>query len=360
MADIRGLELDAKGRPGAAAEIVTSGGTRLYLLPIESFPGHVNNVVLVDLPGEPVLFDVGTTISLGELEERFEEIGRRFGVTTRLDDVREAIVSHAHLDHFGAAKEIRGRGIPIACHELDARVIRRFEERRVEVSRDLEILLRRSGEPDDEVARLVKMYGAGMRLFDALEPDRLLHGGDEPRPGWRVIHVPGHSGGMIALAIDDVVLTADHLLAKITPAQFPEWLTPRCGLREYLASLRRLDEAGPFALGLGAHEAPIGDVAARIRETELHHDERLARVLELCRGTTVSEIARGMFGRPSGYGALLALAETSAHVEYLVEHGHARLENAAEIAGRPHAATRYVPTGRPLVAVSRAGDVAIE
>lgn len=348
MAEVRGLELDAKRRPRTVAEIVTSAGTRLYLLPIETFPGHLNNVFLIDAPSGPVLFDVGTTLSLAELEERLEEARTRFGVTVRLADIREAILSHAHLDHIGAAEVLKERGVPVACHRHDARVLRRYADRRMEVSRDMEIFLRRAGEEESEVERLVTMYRSGTRLFDALEADRVLGEDDAPLPGARLVHVPGHAAGMIALVIDDVVLTADHVLAKITPAQFPEWLTPRTGLREYLASLDRLEAAGPFALGLGAHEAPIPDVAARIQETRAHHEVRLERVLELSPGRTISEISRSMFGVQKGYGTLLALAETAAHIEYLAERGHVRLMDREDLAGRPDGIVRYTATERPL------------
>ena len=37
MATIGGFDTDKKGRPKSAAEIVTSSGTRIYLLPVETF-----------------------------------------------------------------------------------------------------------------------------------------------------------------------------------------------------------------------------------------------------------------------------------------------------------------------------------
>ena len=82
MASITDFATDDKGRPAEPAEVVTSGGTRIYLLPIETFPGHVNNVYLVDHPDYPLLFDVGTQSGHAELRSRFQEVEERFGVKT--------------------------------------------------------------------------------------------------------------------------------------------------------------------------------------------------------------------------------------------------------------------------------------
>jgi glyoxylase-like metal-dependent hydrolase (beta-lactamase superfamily II) len=345
---LHGLELVGGRRPKAAAKIVTGGGTRIYLLPVESFPNHHNNVYYIDDDRHPTLFDVGTAQAHEQLVARFEEIRARFGVKKNLVDLREAVVSHAHIDHFGNAHTIRDLGVPITIHEQDARVLGCFEERRVLVTRDIEIFLRRAGLEQQRVSELTSLYGSGKRLFKDLAPDRTLRDGDTIGPGWRVIHVPGHCAGMIALAVDDVVLTADHLLARITPAQFPEWITPFTGLEHFLRSLDRLEHEGPFALGLGAHEAPMTNVSARIEETRRHHVSRLERVRDLCAGRTVAELACELFGDQLGYGAILAISETGAHLEFLHDHGYVEIANIDDVASRYDAAARFRATSRVL------------
>ena len=100
MASISEYESDEKNRPRSAVEIVTRAGTHIYLLPVETFPGHLNNLYLIDDPDHPLLFDVGTARpeAQAELEERFVEIRRRFGVKTRPEGLAEVIISHAHID----------------------------------------------------------------------------------------------------------------------------------------------------------------------------------------------------------------------------------------------------------------------
>ncbi len=348
MATISSYDKDAKLRPNGVAEIVTGGGTKIYLLPVETFDGHVNNVYLIDDPDHPTLFDVGTESSHEQLAARLDEARERFGVKTRLDDVREAVISHAHMDHFGGAHRMRALSVSISIHELDARVLASFEERRVLAARDVEIFLRQAGVFTEATAALVAMYRAGKKSFRSLTPDRRLVDGDAVGPGWRVLHVPGHCPGMVCLAVDDVVLTADHLLARITPAQFPQSITHSMGLDNYLASLTRLLQFGTFDLGLGGHGAPMHDVAGRIDKTRQHHRRRLEKTLDLAEGRTVAEISRALFGRQEGYGALLACCETGAHVEFLHDRGLVSIENLDDIAKVVEAAPRYRATGVPL------------
>lgn len=348
MATIGSYETDKRGRPASAAEVRTDRGTRIYLMPVETFPGHVNNIYLVDHPDHALLFDVGTVAGHPELLKRFDEIRDRFGVTTRLADVREAVVSHAHIDHFGNAHAVRSLGIPITIHELDARVLAGFSERLAVASRDLGIFLRQAGVAPDTAKALVDMYRLEKHFFTDLEPERRIRSRDTVGPGFRVLHVPGHCPGMVCLAVDDVVLTADHLLARITPAQRPQSITPFMGLENYLRSLEKLRDFGSFGLGLPAHEAPIADVRQRIDETIAHHVDRLRKMHAICveRPATISDVSRALFGEQSGYGILLALCEAGAHVEFLHEHGHLAIDNLSEVTEDLFAAARYRPVSR--------------
>jgi glyoxylase-like metal-dependent hydrolase (beta-lactamase superfamily II) len=338
---------DRRGAPAEAVRIVTAGGTPIYLLPLETFDNHVNNVYLIDHPDGAVLFDVGTARANGALDLRFEEIRERFGVRTRIADLALAIVSHAHIDHFGNAGRMFAEGVPVAIHPRDARVLSRFAERLVLAARDLGVFMLRAGLDPADTARLTAMYRSGKTLFRDQEPQRRIHEGDVVGPGWRVLDAPGHCPGMICLAVDDVVLTADLLLTRITPVQTPQSITPFTGLDHYLHSLEELARFGEFAVGLGGHEAPILDVRGRIAETRAHHGERLHRILKEFDGPprTTADVSREMFGAQKGYGVLLALLETGAHVEYLHERGRLRVENLDQAVERHDAPMLYRAVG---------------
>ena len=87
----------------AVQKFVSRGGIRVYGMPVETFPGHVNNIYLIVDGDTLTLVDVGsgTDESIKGLRERFEEVRERFGEGVSLDDVRHVVITHAHIDHFG-------------------------------------------------------------------------------------------------------------------------------------------------------------------------------------------------------------------------------------------------------------------
>ena len=349
MSTISDFDTDEKGRPRSNAEIVTARGTRIYMMPIETFPGHVNNLYLVCSPEHTLLVDVGTKRANDAIDARFAELRRDFGLDLGPEDVDEVLISHAHIDHFGNAHRFAAAGVPLAIHELDARVLMEFEERLVLASRDLGIFLYRAGVTPERVPRMVEAYQSAKAWFTSLEPSRRLRNGDQLGPGWPVLHTPGHCPGLVCVAVDDVILTTDHLLERITPTQAPQSVTPFMGLENYLRSLRKLRDFGEFTLGLGGHEAPILDVHARIEATVAHHVDRLAETHAACdEPRTIAQISRVLFGDLSGYSVQLGLNEAGAHVEFLHALGYLVIDNLDEVAGDLQAPNYYRQSSRAL------------
>ncbi len=343
MIEISKIERDGRDQPLSTVRIVTSSGIPIYLLPVETFPGHRNNIYLIDHPDTPWLFDCGTPGSGEELEQRFREIRDRFAVRTSLSDLSGVLISHAHMDHFGAAHRFQEMGIPILIHEYDARVLADFQQRRVIMSRDLGLLFHRSGMEKTEADALTEVYLSGKQSFRDLEPDRRLCDGDSVGAGWSVLHVPGHCPGMVCLRIDDVVLTADHLLSRITPLQCPHAIAPGLGLENYLDSLEKLKAFGSSSVALGAHELPIEDIPLRIAQTRAHHMDRLLKTLELCREDprTLHQLTLRLFGPQQHYGKIMAVVEAAAHVEYLYDLGFLEMTNIDDVIGDTLLPPRY-------------------
>jgi glyoxylase-like metal-dependent hydrolase (beta-lactamase superfamily II) len=154
----------------------------------------------------------------------------------------------------------------------------------------------------------------------------------------------------MCLAVDDVVLTTDHVLSRITPTQAPQWITPYMGVENYLRSLRKLRDWDSFSLGLGAHEAPIQNVTGRIDETIDHHYQRLRKTHDICgEPHTIKEVSQELFGSLSGYNVQLGLNEAGAHVEMLHDLGYLRIHNLDQVASDLEAPGLYVQSRRPLV-----------
>jgi glyoxylase-like metal-dependent hydrolase (beta-lactamase superfamily II) len=331
------------------ARFETASGARVYRIPVETFANHINNVYLVLDPrqgGVSTLVDVGSGLprSIEDLHGGFDALRTHFGERVRIEGVQHVVITHSHIDHFGYVGWFQAHtAAHIYIHELDARVLQNFEERIVLASKDLRVFLERSGLPPEAREELEEMYRAGKSFFKSVRLDRKLKDGDRIGPGYEVHHVPGHCPGQVCLRVDDVLFTADHVLARITPHQSPAAITPFCGLELYLQSLDKIRRLPGIRLALPGHEEEIRDLGARIDAIAAHHHERLARVLEICaRPQSLLEISRALFGERRGYTRLLALEEAAAHVEYLFQRGDLGIANLDEVAARPNPVIRYV------------------
>jgi glyoxylase-like metal-dependent hydrolase (beta-lactamase superfamily II) len=323
----------------------TASGAAIYRIPVETFPGHINNLYLVQDRGVSTLVDVGSGLpqSVEDLHGGVEALHTHFGVRVRLEQIQHVVITHSHIDHFGYVGWFQGHaGTAIYIHELDARVLSNFEERIVLASKDIRVFLERAGLEPAAREDLEAMYRAGKSFFKSVRLDRKLRDGDRIGPGYVVHHVPGHCPGQICLQVDDVLFTADHVLARITPHQSPASITPFCGLELYLQSLDKIRRLPGIRLALPGHEEEIRDLGARIDAIAAHHRERLGRVLELCaEPRSLLEVSRGLFGERSGYTRLLALEEAGAHVEYLFQRGELAIANLDEVEAQPNPVIRY-------------------
>ena len=140
------------------------------------------------------------------------------------------------------------------------------------------------------------------------------------------------------LQIDDILLTADHVLNSTTPHQVPESITLNTGLGHYLSSLDKISRLDPFRIGLGGHEEPIEDIRQRITDIKNFHEMRLDKVRKICQGEpkNVQEISKHLFGPREGYHVWLALEEAGAHVEYLYLRGEIIATNVDVIEQQAH------------------------
>ncbi len=324
---------------------LTRGGVRIYRLRVETFPGHFNNIYLVLDGARSMLFDVGSGLpdSDAGLEAAMHEMRERFGESIRLEQIEHVVISHAHMDHFGhVGYFVHQTGAEVSVHELDAGVLENFEERIVLVSKDLRVFLERSGLKREARMDLEEMYRLSKSLFKSVRVDRILKDHDRIINGYVVHHVPGHCPGQICLQVDDVLLTADHVLSRITPHQSPASITPFCGLELYLASLEKVRQVPGVRLALPGHEDDIPELAPRIDAIAAHHQRRLGRVLDICREpSTLVDISKRLFGQRGGYTKLLALEEAGAHVEYLYQRGELAIANLGEAASEANPVISY-------------------
>jgi glyoxylase-like metal-dependent hydrolase (beta-lactamase superfamily II) len=190
---------------------------------------RVSNVYVVESGDGLMVVDTGIPGNAKHILRCVESLGRSS------DDVRLIVLTHWHVDHVGSAAELkRLTGARVAIHELDAPILA-------------------GGQLPSKGRRAMRLI---IRLFRVrpITPDLRLAEGDEVG-GFRVIHVPGHTAGSIALYRDGVTFSGDALLGDGQGGIKPP--DPRLSLdpEQATASAARIREL-PLTLLLPGHGAP--------------------------------------------------------------------------------------------------------
>jgi len=174
------------------------------------------------------------------------------------ETISAILVTHAHLDHSALAPALaRATGAPVMAHGGAA------EGRSAGMQRLVALGLHSGGEGLDH----------------AFTPDRrLADGASISGPDWalRVVHTPGHLGGHLCFAWQDVLFSGDHVMGWA-----PSLVSPPDGdMGAYMASLARL-AAGDWRLLLPSHGDPVTAPHARLAELTAHRKGREAQILHV-------------------------------------------------------------------------------
>lgn len=250
-------------------------------------------------------------------------------VGTTVADVQGILVTHLHPDHYGLAGRVRETsGAWIGLHPADAALI---HDRYVDPDFLVELMgsmLRRAGAPTEELDALQRAAMPVLPLVSPATPDRLVEDLDKlDIPGWDVVALwtPGHSPGHLCLweAGDELLLSGDHVLPRITPNIS---FHPQAGdnpLGDYLMSLDRVADLNPAEV-LPGHEHRFVGLGARVAELHEHHARRFDEVVAALAGgaTTGWEVATLMkWSRPwasiDGFMRRAAVLEALAHLRAL-------------------------------------------
>lgn len=324
----------APAAPAGAARHVTSGGTRVYTLGVPAFPHFAANVFFV-VRGEPAAPDYAALIDTGgshpastaALEAGLAAIRSGHGEALAWAGLDRVVVTHPHPDHVAGLPFVRGRtAAPVAAH---AGAVQTIEHpagdpaaRQAEMEGHIRWLGLTGGGTEAEYAERLRRRARNAMLPGGVRVQTALHGGDVLDGVFAVIHTPGHEGSQICLRVDDLLLSADHLLPRNSPPLMPERFQRGAGLRHYLASLDRIEALEGVTVALGGHDGPMHDWRGRVQQLRDRYADKLRAVLAAAaEPITLHDLTHALHPRLKPVQAILLLDQTAALAEYLAARG---------------------------------------
>jgi glyoxylase-like metal-dependent hydrolase (beta-lactamase superfamily II) len=301
-------------------------------IPTPFYVGDVNVYLIREDP--LTLIDVGPKTPEASAALR-SGLGRH-GV--RVADICRIVLTHAHEDHCGLAKEVRDEATDAEVFVHDWETGHLFGRLAREEHRRL---LMRSGVPENVLEEMRGLYEDISLLTDSLADGEFKSLTDEAELEFesgslRVLHTPGHTPGSCSFVreADRTLICGDCVLKRITPNPIlsPDPVDPTRGfpsLAEYLVSLARLREFRP-TLAYGGHGEPVTDFEEIFNRYVRAIDERQRRVVSHVTpsGVTAFDVAKDLF--PNSFDAdvhrFLAISEAVAHLDYAESEGKIAVE----------------------------------
>ncbi len=247
------------------------------------------------------------------------DAGERWAAELDGIEVVRIVVTHFHPDHVGAAADLAElTGATVHQGGLDYEQCRMVWGNPQWPQRIADWFLSH-GVPRSITEELIES-GSVYAPFIRYQPNPAIVSAGERLDGWELVDAPGHADGPLCLIRDGILVSADHLLGRISPTVglWPESRPDPLG--DYIGSLERTIALAPL-LALPGHGDPIEDPVGRAHELIEHHRERLGVAEAALTETPRSgyELSFDLFGadlKPAS--RRFAVAETLSHLERLV------------------------------------------
>lgn len=294
--------------------------------------GDVNIFLIKDDP--LTLIDVGPKTEAAAIALR--DGLRKHGV--RISDIKRIVLTHAHEDHCGLAKQVRDEagGAQIFIHKWETGNLFGRPSRG-----EHQNLLIRAGVPPEAAREIQNTYKEISRLTDTLADDEFSELRDESDLEFasgilQVLHTPGHTPGSCSFfrEADRTLIAGDCVLKRITPnpviSPDPFDANKRFkSLAEYLVSLARIRSLAPTLI-YGGHGEPITDFEELFHRYVRSIDDRQKKLVEIvsANGVTAWDAARKLFPHAIDQNGhrFLAISEAAAHLDYAAAVGKIAVE----------------------------------
>jgi len=246
--------------------------------------------------------------------------------------VRRLIATHGHVDHVGLAGWLTEKcdaEFHSTLTEWQSPQLFRADMANPPTER-LARYFQQQGCPDGLATGLDGQRHGFRKLLGAMPPSFIrFRDGDTLQIGgrsWRALTNGGHAAEHASFycAADKLLIAGDHILSKISPVIGVWESQPEADpLGEYFRSLPRFESLPEPILVLPSHGLPFRRLHRRVAQLRAHHELRLGEVLgALQQPQTAYRLSAALFPRHyDGSQARLALAETLAHVNYLLHKG---------------------------------------
>ena len=293
-------------------------------------PGPVNVYLFTEDP--VTLIDTGTTGMVPMLRHALAEVG------VAVEDIRQLIITHGHLDHYGGANLlIKNLSVlPIVAAHRDATHL--IEGREGIHDRTKFPFLKLMGYPLKYQLAMHVLDQQAQMTFHNCYVSRILNDGDTIQCGSYnadILWTPGHSKGSICIYIKDhdILFSGDTILAHMTPnaivmLEAGRALPVRKSQAEFYASVERLEALNPGTIfpGHGETITNIKPVTSQYRKRYDIREEKLLASLKSGK-RNVYDIAVDVFNlnkrkrKGQAFEVFLAISEVYTHLQVLEEQG---------------------------------------
>lgn len=266
---------------------------------------------------------------------------KRYGHT--VDEVERVLITHPHMDHFGAANRIKNvSGAHVLAHaDATERIADPdgFWNREQTFFRPFLISM---GVPEQLVDAVIGLPESYEEFREPVEVDRELQEADIVNVGYdlHVEHTPGHVLGSVCYLsrAEDAVYTGDHVLNEISPNPLlilvPGQDDERTrSLPRYLSSLKKL-RSFDVSVGYAGHRDTIQNLEERIDEIIEHHHDRkdqIAAIVADQEPISAYRILQEMFPDLPITEIFSGISEVIGHLDLLEDENNIRVESHGDV-----------------------------